>query len=113
MRTTRFFPRRNVLLCVIVLLFPLMRAKAAEAPPAIKAVTVPHRKIPEPEAREKKYPVPPTKWKRDPVLWGWTCELPDGSGLAFGGVHQTSEDGRPHTRLLVNGKWTPIVELLM
>jgi galactose oxidase-like protein len=78
----------------------------------IKAVTVPDRKIPEPEKRGKKYPVPATKWKMDPVLWGWTCELPDGSGLAFGGVDQVSEDGRPHTRIKVAGTWQPIIDEL-
>jgi len=87
---------------------PKPAAKTGE----IRAVTVPDRKIPEPDARGKRYPVPATKWKRDPVLWGWTCELPDGSGLAFGGVDQTSEDGRPHTRIKVAGVWKPIVEEL-
>ena len=81
-------------------------AKAGE----IKAVTVPDRTIPEPEARGKPYPVPATKWEQRPVLWGWTCELPDGSGLAFGGIHQTADDGNPHTSVLEGGTWKPILE---
>jgi hypothetical protein len=78
----------------------------------VKCVTVPKRSIPAPQARGKRYKLPATKWKKDPVLWGWTCELPDGSGLAFGGVHQTSDEARQHTRIKVGGKWTPIIEEL-
>jgi len=79
---------------------------------AIKAVTVPERNLPEPEARGKPYPVPATNWKQDPVLWGWTCELPDGSGLAFGGVHQTADDGISHTQVKEGGAWKPIFDEL-
>jgi len=81
-------------------------------PDGIKAVTIPARKIPEPEARGKPYPVPATKWEQRPVLWGWTCELPDGSGLAFGGVHQTADDGIPHTSVMEGGAWKPVIEEL-
>ena len=87
-------------------------AEPAVKADAVKAVTVPERTIPEPEARGKPYPVPATKWKQDPVLWGWTCELPDGSGLSFGGVHQTADDGNPHTSIKEGGQWKPIVEEL-
>lgn len=82
--------------------------KAAEK----KAVTVPERAIPEPEARGKPYKVPATNWKQDPVLWGWTCEWPDGSGLAFGGVHQTAGDGLAHTQFKEGSAWKPILEEL-
>jgi len=85
-------------------------AEPAVKPEEVKAVTVPERKIPEPEQRGKPYPVPATKWEQRPLLWGWTCELPDGSGLAFGGVHQTDDDGNPHTSLKEGGAWRPIVE---
>jgi hypothetical protein len=82
------------------------------APDGTRFVTVPARVIPEPQPRGKPYKPPATQWKRDPVLWGWTCERPDGTGLAFGGVHQTADDGRPHTRLKIGGKWVPIVDEL-
>src|SRR5579862_2454789 len=39
------------------------------------------------------------------VLWGSTCEAPDGTALSFGGEDQQSEDGQSHTRLRVNGEW--------
>lgn len=42
------------------------------------------------------------------VIWGAECLLPEGRGLAFGGQDQDSEDGRPHTRVLENGKWVAI-----
>jgi len=46
------------------------------------------------------------------VLWGATCELPDGGGLAFGGQDQLADDGRPHTRVKQDGEWTAIHESL-
>ena len=49
---------------------------------------------------------------KQPVIWGAEVKLPDGTGLAFGGQDQTSEDGRPHTRILVEGKWVRIDEQL-
>lgn len=42
------------------------------------------------------------------ILWGATCALPDGVGLAFGGEDQLANDGRPHTRVKQDGEWTPI-----
>jgi hypothetical protein len=104
----------------------------AAAEPAVKAeevklTTIPNRggqppdrvkepgtnlQLPAPDARGKAYPVPPTNWEQRPVLWGWTCELPDGSGLAFGGCHQTADDGNPHTSVKEGGQWKPIVEEL-
>jgi len=42
------------------------------------------------------------------VIWGAEVKVDETTGLAFGGQDQTAADGRPHTRLLVNGKWTPI-----
>ena len=89
------------------------RAAEPSAPASpIKAVTIPERSLLEPEVRGKPYPVPATKWEQRPVLWGWTCELPDGSGLSFGGVHQTADDGNPHTSLKEGGVWKPLVEEL-
>ena len=42
------------------------------------------------------------------VIWGAEYRLADGAGLAFGGQDQDAEDGRPHTRILVNGEWQSI-----
>ena len=75
-----------------------------------KFVTVPARAIPEPEARGKPYKVPATEWKLDPVLWGWTCELPDGTGMTFGGVQQAADDGLAHTQIKEGAAWKPIID---
>ncbi len=42
------------------------------------------------------------------VIWGAECRQPDGCGLAFGGQDQDADDGRPHTRVLIDGQWTDI-----
>jgi len=42
------------------------------------------------------------------VIWGAECRLPDGEGLAFGGQDQDADDGRPHTRVLEDGRWRAI-----
>lgn len=42
------------------------------------------------------------------VIWGAECLRPERRGLAFGGQDQDGEVGRPHTRLLENGKWVTI-----
>jgi len=42
------------------------------------------------------------------VIWTAQCLQPVGRGLAFGGQDQDADDGRAHTRLLVEGKWLPI-----
>ncbi|MCW8133460.1 MAG: hypothetical protein KIS92_24160, partial [Planctomycetota bacterium] len=90
-------------------------ARAAEKPPepkpradGIKLVTQPVREPLEPEERGKHYKVPATNWQRDPVLWGWSCEVPGGTGLSFGGVQQIADDGRPHTCVLEAGQWKDI-----
>ena len=46
------------------------------------------------------------------VLWGAELREPDGHGLAFGGQDQKSDDGSPHTRVLVDGQWQAIHEKL-
>ena len=76
----------------------------------IKAETVPVRKFPELEPRGKPYKVPDTNWETKPILWGWTCELPDGTGIAFGGIHQISDDGIAHTQIKVGAEWKLITE---
>jgi len=47
------------------------------------------------------------------VIWGSTCEVPDGPSLAFGGQDQQSDDGNPHTRIKVGGKWVSIYDELV
>jgi hypothetical protein len=42
------------------------------------------------------------------VIWGAQCREPAGAGLAFGGQDQDGDDGRPHTRVLVDGHWKAI-----
>jgi len=49
---------------------------------------------------------------KQPLIWGAECRQPDGSGLAFGGQDQDAEDGRPHTRLLVDGQWKAVHQQL-
>ncbi|HET6252192.1 MAG TPA: kelch repeat-containing protein [Tepidisphaeraceae bacterium] len=39
------------------------------------------------------------------VIWGSTCEGPDGTALSFGGEDRDAEDGLSHTRLRVKGEW--------
>jgi hypothetical protein len=74
-----------------------------------KFLTVPER-VPEvPKTKGERYVVPATKWEKRTVLWGWSCELADGTGLSFGGVDQLSDDGRPHTRIKNNGEWVSIL----
>ena len=46
------------------------------------------------------------------ILWGAECVLPDGTGLAFGGVEQASEEGPARTRIREGGEWKPISEEL-
>ncbi len=42
---------------------------------------------------------------KERVIWGSTCEAPDGTALSFGGEDRDSDDGLAHTRLRVDGKW--------
>lgn len=42
------------------------------------------------------------------VLWGAECAAPRGRGLAFGGQDRRSHEGRPHTRVLIDGQWRAI-----
>lgn len=48
---------------------------------------------------------------REVVIWGSQLEAPV-AGLAFGGQDQSAQDGRPHTRMLLGGKWRPILDQL-
>ena len=44
--------------------------------------------------RKRPYRLPDVDIKSR-VIWGSTCDGPEGSGLAFGGQDQRSDDGRP------------------
>ncbi len=81
-------------------------------PDGIKRSTVPERVPLTPEPRGKPYKAPSTNWEQRPVLWGWNCELPDGTGLQFGGVHQLADDGRSHTCIREGGQWKPVIDEL-
>jgi hypothetical protein len=62
-----------------------------------------------PQDRPKPYRLPATDLKQR-VIWGATCEVPDGPSLAFGGQDQQAEDGNPHTRIKVDGQWKSIYD---
>jgi hypothetical protein len=64
-----------------------------------------------PQDKPKPYRLPSTDLKQR-VLWGSTCEVSDGPSLAFGGQDQQAEDGNPHTRIKIDGRWTSIHEEL-
>jgi hypothetical protein len=64
-----------------------------------------------PQEKPKSYRLPPTDLHQR-VIWGSTCEVPDGPSLAFGGQDQQAEDGNPHTRIKVDGQWVSIDEEL-
>ncbi len=57
--------------------------------------------------QEKKYRLPGTDLKQQ-VIWGSTCESPDGFALAFGGQDQKADDGNPHTRVKEGDAWKAI-----
>jgi len=63
------------------------------------------------QAKEKSYRLPSTDLKQQ-VIWGATCEVPDGPSLAFGGEDQRAADGNPHTRVKQDGVWKAIHEEL-
>lgn len=64
-----------------------------------------------PQEKPKSYRLPPTDLHQR-VIWGSTCEVPDGPSLAFGGQDQQSDDGNPHTRIKIDGQWVSIYEEL-
>jgi hypothetical protein len=59
----------------------------------------------------KSYHLKPVDLKQQ-IIWGASCNGPDGTGLAFGGQDQKSDDGIGHTRIKVNGEWKDISEEL-
>jgi hypothetical protein len=62
-------------------------------------------------AQPRSYRLPAVDLKQR-VIWGATCAGPDGMELAFGGEDQQADDGRPHTRLKVDGEWKAIYQEL-
>ncbi len=109
---------KTIHLLVAVLLLAGAGAQAAQpAPPqmpvradGIKQATIPdHAPLPA-EEKGKPFKVIATNWEQRPVIWGWSCELPDGSGLQFGGTNQTTDDGRGHTCIKEGGNWKPIID---
>jgi hypothetical protein len=62
-----------------------------------------------PAQQRKSYNLPAVDLKQQ-IIWGATCDGPDGTGLAFGGQDQKSDDGIGHTRIKVNGEWKAIHE---
>ena len=96
-----------------------LRAAEPPKPPAmpvradgIKLSSIPdHAPLP-PEDKGKPYKVPATQWELRPIIWGWSCELPDGSGLQFGGVNQISDDGRGRTCVKDGANWKPLIDEL-
>jgi len=61
---------------------------------------------------KKSYRIPPANLK-DRVIWGSTCEAPDGSALSCGGQDQESDDGTSHTRFRpAAGEWIELFESL-
>src|SRR2546426_10471460 len=63
------------------------------------------------QQQSKPYRLPATDLKQQ-VIWGSTCEVPDGPSLAFGGLDQKAEHGNPHTRIKADGTWKAIHEEL-
>ena len=61
--------------------------------------------------RRDLWPVPLRYGKlsaKHPVYWMSPCKTPEGKGLIIDGIDQRREYPRPHTRILVDGKWTNI-----
>lgn len=61
-------------------------------------------------AQQKPYKIPPANLK-DQIIWGSTCESPDGLVLGFGGQDQRSDE-LPRTRIKVDGQWKSTSEEL-
>jgi hypothetical protein len=60
----------------------------------------------------KPYRLPAVSLK-ERIIWGSTCETPDGFALSFGGQDQDSDDGIGHTRIREKGgEWKDIHEEL-
>lgn len=60
--------------------------------------------------QQKPFKIPPANLKEQ-IIWGSTCEGPDGFVLAFGGQDQKSDE-LPRTRIKVDGEWKSLSEEL-
>src|SRR5262249_4226883 len=60
-------------------------------------------------AQPKSYRIPDVDLKQQ-IIWGSTCESPDGFALAFGGQGQVGDV--PRTRIKVDGKWVPLSDTM-
>lgn len=58
----------------------------------------------------KPFKIPPANLKEQ-IIWGSTCEGPDGFVLGFGG-HDQKSDELPRTRIKVKGEWQSLSEEL-
>src|SRR5579872_5748670 len=67
---------------------------------------------PQPKDATRPYRLPAVDLK-ERIIWGSTCETPDGFALSFGGEDQDSDDGIGHTRIKEKGgEWKDIHEEL-
>lgn len=88
--------------------------RAAEGAVKIELIENPKFRPPAPAQRGKEYRM---NWsaeglERNPIILGWRVDLPDGSGLAFGGLSMRTEDPRPATNVKRGGSWVDIREEL-
>ena len=94
------------------LLLVLAVASASEDAGAARPQLLENTKYrpPAPAARGKQYVSPghPEYTERNPVIWSWRLELPDGQGLTFGGLSLRTDDPRPPTLVKRGGAWVPV-----
>jgi hypothetical protein len=58
-------------------------------------------------AAQKPYKAPKMNYIGN-VTWGARLDAPEGQGVAFGGQHKLTNDGRPRTSVKRDGKGVPI-----
>lgn len=63
-----------------------------------------------PQEKAKPFKIAPANLK-DQIIWGSTCEGPDGFVLGFGGQDQKSDD-LPRTGIKVDGQWQSMTKEL-
>lgn len=100
-------------LSLVVLFFWVFFSNSSIAQDASTSFTTVPKRVPEePKEKDAPFKVPATNWEKAPVLWGYACELADGTGLAFGGVDQITDAGNPHTKIKTNNEWVLILDEL-
>jgi hypothetical protein len=95
LRSLRLIPSRRIRLLAVHALALLVCALMAFNTSTIAA------------AAAKTYRLKETDIKQ-PVIWGATCEAPDGASLSFGGEDQQADDGCSHTRVRTGAAWQDI-----